>query len=465
MNESQKTALKLALMILLGSLLGFSPTFISVTQNAQKVQDAFQAGKYRAGAGYLLEIAQANPWWTALWESAGDAAFLSGDYPQAVSAYEESQRLNDLSESGQIKLGRAYLELGDIESAELAWQTLPESPEALKNLAELYETQDEFPRAIEVWNDYLALSEVGADPELVYYFGLLIAADTPPKALAYLDQASAEYPQAESVAAAVREALDQEPAYQLVRTGQALAAINYWRLAAHAFQKATLLRPDYQEAWVYWGEALQHLENPSRDPLEVLQQGLSLDESSPLANLFFGLYWQREGSHQTALDFFENAESSWPDQADVLVEAGKSLAALGELEAALAKYQAASALQPENDQYYRQLAQFAITYSYHVREIGLPAARLAVQLDSQEPANLDALGQVLLHLEDEMNALKLFQEALTLDPAYAPTYYHLGILFSARDSQEEALYYLQEAVRYSQNPALTDQAQRLLSTY
>ena len=95
----------------------------------------------------------------------------------------------------------------------------------------------------------------------------------------------------------------------------------------------------------------------------------------------------------------------------------------------------------------------------------LPAARLAVRFGPENPANIDLYGQVLLALEDEMNALRLYLRALELDPSYAPAYYHLGILYSARDDADQAVYYLSKAVQYSRNPALTDQAQRLLSAY
>ncbi len=465
MSESVKTALKLFLLVLLGSMLGFSPTVISVTQNAQKVQVAFAAGDYQEGASYLIEIAEAQPWWTSLWEKAGEAAFLAGDYSLAVSAYEKALKLGDLSESGQINLGSSYLAIGRPESAEMTWQSLPDSSPALAHLAALYEDQGEIARAVEVWYDYLAQSPDGGEPGQVFYFGLLIASDAPPKSLAYLDQSRSSFPAAGEVADAIRDAIHDEPAYQLVTAGQALAANGYWHLAAHAFEKATLLRPDYPEAWLYWGEALQHLENPSADSLEILQMGFGLDENSPLANLFLGLYWQRKGSHQTALEYFQAAEAGWPERADVLTEEGKSLAALGELEAAFEKYQAAVNLYPEEALYYRLLAEFTISYSYQVKEIGLPAARLSAQLNELDPANQDVLGQVLLALEDEMNAVKLFLKALELDPAYAPAYYHLGIVYSAQDDRTRAQYYLQQAVIHSDNPALTDQAERLLSSY
>ena len=465
MNESLKTALKLALLVLVGSGIGFSPTVISVTQNAQKVSTAFAAEDYQAGAQFLLELVDEYPWWTSLWERAGEAAFEAKDYALARDAYLGAYTRNILSETGQVNLGQAYFYLGDRERAAEIWKEISESASARMKLAEFHEENGDISLAVEEWSHYLALLETSPASGELYHFGLLIAADTPPKALIYLDQAAADYPDAGKVAGGIREVVREEPAYQLVSAGQALAAVDEWRLATHAFEKAATLRPDYPEAWFYWGEALQHITDPSEDPLETLQKGLSLDQDSPLGNLFLGLYWQRMGSHATALDFFAVVEALWPERTDVLIEEGKSLAALGEMDAAHLKYQSAIELNPREPVYYRMMAEFCLSYSYQVKEIALPAGRLAVQLGPLDPANLDILGQVLLALDDEMNAINLYLGALEIDPTYAPAFYHLGILYSAREDEDLAVYYLNQAVAFSKNPALIDQAQRLLLSY
>ena len=465
MNDRLKIALRFVLLILIGSLMGFSPSANSVTENTRKLRLAFAAEDYLSGAEILNDLAEENPWWTSLWESSGTAAFLGGDYSTAKSAYEMAFLKNDLSLEGQIKLGQAYLHLGDQEMAAETWQVLEESSQALEELAHLYEGNSEITRAIEVWHQYLTQSEDGNTPELIYHFGLLIAADTPPKSLPYLDQVREEYPEAEGIAAAIRGTISEEPAYQYVTAGQALAAINQWNLAAYAFDRATALRQDYQEAWLYLGEALQHLDEPRDDILDVLERGLALDENSRLANLFLGLYWQRQGSHQTALDYFQVVQGLWPTNADIRVETGKSLAALGELNAALEKYQEAIELDPLNGEYYNQLAEFCVLYDYQVKEIALPASRIAVQLKPADEVSLDVLGQVLLALDDNLNAVKFFQMALESNPAFAPAHYHLGIYYSTFEDIERTVYHLQQVLRYTENPALLDQAERLLANY
>lgn len=465
MNERLKIALRFVILILVGSLIGFSPSAISVTENTQKLRLAFAAEDYTSGAGILLDLVEENPWWASLWESAGDAAYLGGDFQMAKRAYENALQINSLSEEGQINLGHTYLELGEEDEAAEIWKNLEGSPLALEELALLYEENGEITQAIGIWNQYLTESENGSTPELVYHFGLLIAADTPPKSLPYLDQVRDEFPDAGALASAIRGAMSEEPAYQYVSAGQALAAINEWNLAAYAFDRAIVLRRDYQEAWLYLGEALQHLGESRDDILDTLETGLALDEETPLANLFLGLYWQRQGSHQTALDYFQVVEELWPDNADVRVESGKSYAALGEMSAALEKYQEAVEIAPLDATYYNQLAEFCVLYDYQVKDIGLPASRIAVQLNPDDAVSLDILGQVLLALDDKLNAVKLYQMALESDPAYAPAHYHLGIYYSTIEDIERTAYYLQQTLKYAENPALIDQAERLLSSY
>ena len=465
MNDRLKIILRFVLLVLAGSLIGFSPRAISVTENARKVQLAFAAENYSAGADLLIKMAEENPWWVSLWESAGNAAYLGGDFITAGSSYEKALELSALSVEGQIKLGRTYLQLGEGENAAEIWLGLEGSDIALEELAVLHEENGEITKAIEAWHQYLTQSEEGNRPELIYHFGLLMAADAPPRALPYLDQVREDFPQTEGIAAAIRGAISEEPAYQYVTAGQALAAIGEWNLAAYAFERAVVLRRDYQEAWLYLGEALQHLEEPRDDVLETLETGLVLDEESPLANLFLGLYWQRQGSHLTALEYFQIVEELWPENPDIRVEAGKSLAAVGELESALVKYQEASELAPLDRSYYNQLAEFCVLYAYQVKEIGLPASRIAVQLDPTDAESLDILGQVLLALDDKLNAVKLFQQALENDPAYAPAHFHLGIYYSAVDDIDRTVYHLQQVLLHTDNPALYDQAQRLLANY
>ena len=98
MNDRLKIALRFVVLILIGSLIGFSPSAISVTENTRKLRLAFAAEDYSTGADILLDLAEENPWWSSLLESAGNAAFSGNDYPMAKIAYEKALQKKALSE-------------------------------------------------------------------------------------------------------------------------------------------------------------------------------------------------------------------------------------------------------------------------------------------------------------------------------------------------------------------------------
>jgi tetratricopeptide (TPR) repeat protein len=100
-----------------------------------------------------------------------------------------------------------------------------------------------------------------------------------------------------------------------------------------------------------------------------------------------------------------------------------------------------------------------------VKKLGLPAARLAVQFDDRNPDFLVSMGQVLLALDDEMNAVKFFQRALAVNPSFATAHFHLGIIYSNRNDNDLAVYHLQQVLLYADNLSLVDQTERLLSIY
>ena len=88
-----------------------------------------------------------------------------------------------------------------------------------------------------------------------------------------------------------------------------------------------------------------------------------------------------------------------------------------------------------------------------------------MQFKPDDEVSLDILGQVLLVLEDNLNAVKLFQAALESNPTYAPAHYHLGIYYSTVEDIDRTVYHLQQVLKFTGNPALIDQAERLLSSY
>jgi tetratricopeptide (TPR) repeat protein len=461
MNEIQKVVLRLTAVFLAGGLLSFRPHNISVTENYQNVQSAFEAGEEIQQSEALLEIASLQPWQRDLWETAGRLAHRSGAYHLAVEGLEMAKELGEISDPGQLILADAYRELGDQDAALEIWESLSGSAQAYREMAEIHEKTGEYQQAILDWESYLDSVGGGSQTEVYFNLGLLYALEDPEQASPYLKLASAVHPLAEKMNEMIEQILDEDAAYQLLSVGQVLAGGDQWVLAEEAFSRAADLRPDYPEAWAYWGESLQHIPNPESDPLEVLQRAQELDNNSALILTFMGLYYQRNGSHLTAIDYFQQARKSWPDQPDLVLDLGRSTAATGDLENALVYYQQAVDLSGESTIYLSRLAAFCVEFSYRVKDIGLSAARQAVMQAGEDPEALTALGEVLLDLEDELNAVRFFSRAVEADPDYAPAHLQLSLIYLDRGDQKASLYHLERVFMTSQNPALLDRAEGL----
>lgn len=463
MDERLKISLQLVALLLVGIVLSFAPRDGRVTREYAQIQRAYEDDDYRELALGIADAAGYLTWHPELWEKAGHFARRAGEKVLAASYFERAKDLDALSGEGYLALGEIYHQLGKPESAIEMWSHIPDSPQATWHLAHMQQSRGEYEAAIQTWERYLTLVE-DAGPDIHYKVGLLLTAERPAEAVDHLQQATSDYPQAEKLIESLSDIEGEEPAYRQVVAGRALGSIGRWKLAARAFEEALDLRPDYAEAWAYWGEALQQVPETQHDPLLALEHAHELDPESPLVNIFLGTFWQRRGEHSTALTYYETASELWPENPDVHVDQARSLAALGDLDAALAKFKGAIQLRPESPDYYRLLAQFCVDFHYKVEEEGLPAARKAVHLSKGTPPALLVMGQVLSRLEDLQNAKRFFVRALEVDPKNPSGHLYLGMTHLKLEEYDQAGRHLQAVLRYSSSETMKKQAQSILST-
>ena len=242
-----------------------------------------------------------------------------------------------------MALGDAYQQTGNSAAALRLWKTAaalgrlaPE--EAVINgskIAQGYLEQGNYPAAIGFWQ-YLADLQPG-DAQTHFQLGLLLATQDPETALPVLEKAAGLDAQLQTPVSGLRRAVlsarfAENPAYTLLVTGRALAMLDRWRLAAEAFHQATRIRPDYAEAWAYWGEALQHPgvvdDTAGTSPedktagLAELQKAVTLDPKSLAAQTLLSLYWVRQGRYDQALETIRLALKLAPDNPVLVAEFG-----------------------------------------------------------------------------------------------------------------------------------------------
>ena len=460
MKRNWPLLIRLIILLILGTVLGFQPRSGDVNAAFRRFRKSVGQENYQQAAESLAYAADRLPWRDDLWETSGDYARLARASKLAIRSYQQADELGELSGEGRYRLGELYLARGEAEQAVKTWEVMEQSPNAQRSLASLYTRQKRYQEAVASWQQYLEEAEA-VSPSEAEEIALLFAAHDAALNLSFLEDAGVGTDPVKKMNSTLQNVREEERAYQQLVVGQTLGALGEWDLASHAIQQAIDLRPDYTEAWVYWAESLQYLEDPAVEPVRALEKAQELDPDSGLVNLFSGLYWQRQDDHQQALTYFRRAAESWPERPEVYIEQGYSHAVLGDLETALSFYQQAVEVDPQRALTYRMLASFCLEFHYRLRESALPAARQAAILGKEEPDNHIILGRVLFALGDGANALKSYYRAL--DPDYPPAHLYLGRVFVEREDRERAAYHLQQVLQHARNPTLISRAESLLA--
>ncbi len=424
----------------------------------------------------LLQVVEYFPRRIDLLELAGQYAVQGGDAEDGIRLLQKVAQSRNLSLESHIALGDAANKQSDLNLAIQAWTTsLLAGAEPIviyPRLAKAHRTLGDIDAAILDLNKLIEFQPANAT--LYYQLGLLFASKDPEKAITYFTRAIELDPSLEPVIQPFRRNLrtarlaDNE-AYLLLISGRELASLEEWDLAEDAFHQATLIAPDYAEAWAFLAEARQHLpatETSDEQILENLEKGLAQDPDSVVANTLMALYWKRQDKYDLAIERLYHAIGEDPDNPTLHIELGNTLAQLGEVSSAQKSFQTAVELAPRDAIYWRALASFSLNYELEVREIGLPAARQAVLLDADNPASLDIMGQIFTLLNDPISAERFLHRALRKDPGYAPARLHLGFLYMIQGDTSEAQEQLTLAKSLAPpgNPTSL-QAARLLQRY
>ncbi|MEJ2709078.1 MAG: hypothetical protein P8074_15805 [Anaerolineales bacterium] len=429
-----RNLLRLALLGVLIALLGLAPRPHQINQELLLARRAMNLGSARSASTHLEQAARQMPQRSELWELAGRQALLAGDVQTAIRDFNQVQD-------------------GNLSAAIRVWQSTAASgnpsTDLYQRLWQAQVTAGDYPGAIENLR-LLTVLQPNQAP-LRYQLGLLLAAQNPEAALPHLVQ-SAELdpglkPAVENLRRSIRSArLAEDPAYTLLAAGRSLASLGEWKLAAQAFQKSVEARQDYAEAWAYLGEARQHVDPGQEAGYAELQQALELDAQSLSAHTFLSLYWQRHQRYDLALESLQQA---------IAIDGENPVLC----------YRRAITLAPNDPAFRRHLVNFSLKYEYELRPVGLQAARQAVILDASDPANLDAMAQVLIKLDDQVTAERFLQRAIQVDPTFAPAHLHLGLVFLFEGQEARAYDEFSLARSLSEGTLTAGQADRLLHSY
>jgi len=423
------------------------------------------AGNNAQAAAAYASAAARIPWMPSLWEKAGVKALQDGDGENAIAFFNKAVESHAISAWGWFYLGLAYQERGELSLAMNAWEQALPLTQAYSYLASAQRSLGNFAGSIEYWRAAIALQPGNSAAH--YALGLLLMATAPGEALPELMQAAQLDPHLDPTVQGLRTALNtallsDDRASQFLVSGQALAALGEWDLAAEAFRHATTERAGYAEAWAWLGEAQQQ---QGQDGSPEIEQALTLGPESAMVQGLYGLYLQRQGQPEAALTAFHKAAHLEPENPAWQMALGSASEQTGDLVAAYGYYFHAVELAPETTSTWRALAAFSVNNNVDVDVTGLPAARKLVGLAADDWQSYDLAGQAEFLLENYTAAETYLKKAVQMAPTQAAPALHLGLVYMQTGDRASAYSYLNLARTFDPDGSYGWQAGRLLEEY
>ena len=430
-----------------------------------RAETEFTAKNYASAAKSFEQAARFLIWRNDLWDKAGISAAKNGDSSGAIEYF---QHTTTHSEEGWTSLSSTYLALGKLDLVIATCKqglSYYDSPNFYSLLAAAYQGQKKWELERTALENQLRLNP--QDAYARYRLGLLLTVFEPQQALPNLMSASSLDPQFDPAVQTLRSALNlsatkSDASQQMLTVGRSLGLVQEWDLSRTAFEKAIALDAHNAEAWAWLGEAKQQ---KGQDGRADLDQAVTLDHKSVVVRALRGLYWNRQKKYSQMLSEYFAAAEDEPNNPVWQAEIGNSYLKLGDLVTALAAYQHATDLAPNESTYWRLLAVFCADSGVRLEDVGLPAAEKAVKLAPDDPFAADALGWSYLSSGRYANAEETLLDVIKRFPEHLPAHIHLAMTYLAQGNRVAAFDKLTYVQKVDLNGVDGETAKQLLKQY
>jgi len=188
-------------------------------------------------------------------------------------------------------------------------------------------------------------------------------------------------------------------------------------------RKALIADPNYDEARINLGNALQEMEFFD-DAVKQYQDVIKRLPQSAEAHLGLGTTFQKQGRIKDALSSFQTVLKISPNLAEAHNNIGPVFEALGEVEQAIEHYNIALRLNPQDVEVLRNLGVACQNIGLLKEAEEHLCKALAIDPDFAEAHS--SLGLVFLKNERLDKAVESFQRAISIKPDYKPALINLG---------------------------------------
>jgi len=192
--------------------------------------------------------------------------------------------------------------------------------------------------------------------------------------------------------------------------------------------------------------------------------GMLGSQSTARADIYLrlGETYRREGLYDKSIEDLEMARKILPENPVVLSTLALSLESAGKKVEARQTYERALNVDPDNGVALNNLA-FLIAETGGDLERALTLAQKAKQLLPNLDEVSDTLGMIYLRKNLSDNAIDIFRDLVSKEPAHATFHYHLGMAFSQKGDKSKARQELQEALKTKPTDKEREQIQQLMN--
>jgi tetratricopeptide (TPR) repeat protein len=206
-------------------------------------------------------------------------------------------------------------------------------------------------------------------------------------------------------------------------------------LAARAFHTATLISPNYADAFAYAGFVLDQL---GQNGGAQLDRALEINRDSVIARYFRALHKIARGDQSNALIDLQAAIDHDPQNYLVMIELGRAYSQQANFASAEKWLKAARDLRPDDVLSWQALCELYVGRGYGSIDQALAAAQQLISLAPDSAASHVWLSRAYLRSGSLQFAEQELRQAVALDPRSASAHYFLG-RFLKSDTNEGRL--------------------------
>ncbi len=441
------------------------------------------AGNTKAARDLVSRLLQENPDNHAVRTLEGQLLLDEGRREQALASAKLAAKGDPTSAVAQFTLGKAYASIGDRSGAEAAFrEVLRINPRAVPAQVELSTLR----LGESGGNDSLRLAEEATkaqpgsyDAKIALIRSLLAAGDLT-RAEREIQQLQNQKPTAAGYAqlgglalarfefakarAAYDMALEIEPGSIEALAGQLSVDLKQGNAAGARARLSSRLSTDKPRLELLLLAARTYMSlNDLKDSEAILRRAIEMEPASQPAYSMLAQTYMRLGRLDDARVEFDRLASRQSKPVGALTASGTILQAQGKNREARERYERAIGLDPSAAVAANNLAWI---YAESGEQLGkaVELAQSALERLPDVPDVLDTLGWAHYKGNTPATAVSPLTRCITVAPAYAPCYYHLGLVHAKLGDVTLAEQNLRTSIRLQSNGPWVADAQRVLAT-